>query len=346
MFTLGKKSIGPGLPTLIFAEIGQAHDGSLGTAFSLVDAVADSGCDGVKFQVHFAEDESTVDDTFRVDFSVQDDSRYEYWKRIEFTEGQWGKLIDHSRNRNLLVACSTFSERAISLIGEIGVDAIKISSGELYNQSLLHSTFETELPIFLSTGMSTILECDEVVASIVRHTKKLVIFQCSSQYPTPLESVGLNMLEEFRQRYNLPVGLSDHSGVLYPGIYAVTTHAAVLEVHATFDKSMFGPDVSSSLTFSELEFLSKLRDGVERMESSPVNKDDLAGELSEVRGLFTRSVALRKPLDEGAVLHQADLVGKKPGLGIPWADVGSVVGKRLNKSISHTQLLSWSDLEN
>ena len=147
----GKKIPGWETP-LIIAEIAQAHDGSLSLAHAYIDAIAEAGADAVKFQTHIAEAESTRNDQFRVPMSGQDETRYDYWKRMEFTREQWQQLANHARERDLMFLSSAFSLPALELIVSLGVPALKIASGEVFHESLLSAIRETRLPILLSTG--------------------------------------------------------------------------------------------------------------------------------------------------------------------------------------------------
>ena len=142
-------------PCLIIAEVAQAHDGSLGAAHAYIDAIADAGADAVKFQTHIAEAESTPHEPWRVKFSKQDATRYDYWKRIEFTEEQWLGLKQHADERNLIFLSSPFSIEAVDLLTRIGVRYWKIASGEVSNLPMLEHILKTRLPIILSSGMSS-----------------------------------------------------------------------------------------------------------------------------------------------------------------------------------------------
>src|SRR4029077_7411686 len=122
-FEIDGRAIGPGQPCLIIAEIAQAHDGSLGTAHAYVDAVAHAGADAIKFQTHIAAAESTHSEQFRVRFSPQDATRYDYWKRMEFTEEQWRGLGDHARERGLLFLSTPFSMAAVELLERLDMPA-------------------------------------------------------------------------------------------------------------------------------------------------------------------------------------------------------------------------------
>src|SRR5437588_3184068 len=150
--TVGLRRIGSGAPCLIVAEVAQAHDGSLGTAHAYIDAAAAAAADAVKFQTHIAAAESTPAEPWRVKFSPQDSSRYQYWQRMQFTREQWAGLKDHAVGRGLEFLSSPFSVEAADLLDRIGVPAWKLASGEFNNLPLLERILATRLPVFVSTG--------------------------------------------------------------------------------------------------------------------------------------------------------------------------------------------------
>jgi len=331
--------------TLIIGEVAQSHDGSLGMAHAFIDAIADSGAGAVKFQTHIAASESTPAEPWRVKFSQQDATRYDYWKRMEFTEDQWAGLKKHSEQRGLMFLSSPFSLEAVELLRRVGVGAWKIASGEVTNGPLFERIAESRLPILLSTGMSTIEEIDRAVQMVKSQNLELTVLQCTSMYPTPAEKIGLNMIPIYRQRYDCKVGLSDHSGAIYAGLAAATLGSDVLEVHVALSREMFGPDVPVSLTPSELR---QLVDGVgfiEKALSNPVDKDQVAGDLFPMRQLFTKSIVARSALASGTILKAEHLTLKKPGTGLPPEKLLEIIGRRLARAVSADELLQESFLE-
>ena len=148
--------------SFIIAEIAQAHDGSLGMAHSYIDAVKDSGADAVKFQAHFADKESSKEEKFRVEFSPQDKTRYDYWSRTSFTTEQWKGLIDHAHSIDLKFVCSPFSVYAAKMLIDYDVDLIKIGSGDIENTSLVDHLVDNKSPLLVSTGMSSWKEIDQI----------------------------------------------------------------------------------------------------------------------------------------------------------------------------------------
>ncbi|MFW2390342.1 MAG: N-acetylneuraminate synthase family protein, partial [Polyangiales bacterium] len=199
----------------VIAEVGQSHDGSLGTAHAFVDAIADAGADAVKFQTHIAEAESRPDEPWRVKFSPQDETRFDYWKRMEFTPEQWRGLKEHADERGLLFLSSPFSEEAVDLLTDVGVAAWKIASGQINDLWMLERLAKTGWPVLFSTGMSPLSEIEWALRWAKDKGLPVAAMQCTSAYPSGLDSVGLNVMRDLRERFDVPVGLSDHSGTIY-----------------------------------------------------------------------------------------------------------------------------------
>jgi N-acetylneuraminate synthase len=335
---------GGGSGCIVVGEVAQTHDGSLGLAHAFVDAIASAGADAVKFQTHIASAESTPGEPWRVKFSKQDASRYEYWRRMEFTEPQWRGLKDHAEERGMLFLSSPFSSEAVALLERLDIAAWKVASGEVSNHALLDDMARTKKPLLVSSGMSRLDELDAAVAVIRRAGAPFAILQCTSMYPTPPEKVGVDLLADFRARYDCPVGLSDHSGTIYPGLAAATLGCDILEVHVALTRDMFGPDVPASITTGELR---QLVDGVrfmEKMRTADVDKDRVAGELAPLRALFTKSVVARRDLPSGTVLQLDHLVAKKPGTGIAASRIRELVGRTLRRAVAADALLAEEDL--
>ncbi len=329
---------------LVVAEVAQAHDGSLGMAHSFIDAAAEAGADAVKFQTHIAAAESTPAEPWRVQFSTQDASRYEYWKRMEFSPDQWHELRSHAAERELLFASSPFSLQAVELLDDVDVDFMKVASGEVTNTPLLEAIAQTKRPSVLSSGMSPLSEIDRAV-EVLKAYAPLAILQCTSEYPCPPEKVGLNVIDELRNRYGLPVGLSDHSGTMFPGLAAATMSISVLEVHLTLSRRMFGPDVPASLTTDEFATLVEGVRFIEKAKANPVDKDKVVSEMSTLRSSFMRSPVTTGPLPAGHTLTDADLALKKPGTGLSPDRLGDLVGRTLVRALPEDHLLSYDDLE-
>ena len=329
----------------VVAEVGQAHDGSLGTAHSYIDAAAAAGADAVKFQTHIAAAESTPAEPWRVRFSWQDTTRYDYWRRMEFTEEQWLGLREHAGEAGLQFLSSPFSVEAVDLLGRVGVSAWKIASGEVGNLPLLERVLDDGRPVILSSGMSPIDELDRAVGLVRERGVELTVLQCTSAYPCPPEKVGLNVIPQLRERYGCPTGLSDHSGTIFAGLAAATIGIDMLEVHITFSRAAFGPDVPASVTLEELTTLVEGIRFLEAARDNPVDKDGLAAELAPLRELFTKSLVARQDLEVGAMLAADSLAAKKPGTGLPADRLPEFLGRRLRKPLARDEQLTEEHLE-
>lgn len=333
---------------LLIAEIGQAHEGSLGFAHSYIDAVAKAGVGAVKFQMHYAKEESSFFDEFRVKSAyMQDKTRFDYWKRMEFTPEQWNDLKLHAEAVGLDFICSPFSLYAVEILKEIKLKYWKIASGELENYPMLAQISNLNNKIFLSSGMSTYDELSNCLNFFQIKNRKLsdiTLLQCTSEYPCPPETIGLNVLSEYKERFNLDVGLSDHSGTIYPSLAAVTLGATVIEVHVTFDKNMYGFDAKASLDMNELRLLSNGIKFIQNMMSNPVEKNTVSTKIKDYKKLFGRSIAINSPLKQGDVIKAEHLTYLKPGIGIEPKYSSLIINKIAQRDIEAGYFLKWDDI--
>jgi N,N'-diacetyllegionaminate synthase len=343
-FRIGTHDIGNAGRCFVVGEIAQAHDGSLGMAHAYIDAIAAAGADAVKFQTHIAEAESSPAEPWRVRFSPQDASRFDYWKRMEFREDQWLGLKEHADRKGLVFLSSPFSDVAVDLLERVGMPAWKIASGEINNQLLLERVAATGKPVLLSSGMSGFAEIERVTRWLQTQSVPVAVMQCSSSYPTPPEKVGLNLLGEYRSRFSCPVGLSDHSGTIFAGLAAATLGADLLEIHVTMSREMFGPDVIASVTTSELAQMVQGIRFIERAHAAPLDKDAVAPEYEGLRQIFTKSLHVVRDLPAGSRLQREHLIAKKPGNGIAADKVDTIVGRTLLNDVKKGAMLKLEDL--
>lgn len=330
----------------VIAEISQNHDGSLGQAHAFIDAVATTGADAIKFQTHIAAEESTLSEPFRVKFSYEDDTRYAYWERMEFTEEQWIGLYKHATEVGLDFLSSAFSVKAFELLDKIGIPAWKLGSGEVFNEVLMKRMIATGKPMLISSGMSTYGDIDAQVRMIRENGNDCAVFQCTTAYPCPPEKAGLNVVKELiRKHPDCVIGMSDHSGTIFPSLAAVALGAGMVEVHVTMSPYMFGPDISSSVTIEELK---QMVDGIRMtstMLSNDIDKDILTEELKRNKQIFSKSVYVKKDLRAGAVLTEDDIACKKPAEGIMTGEYEQVIGKVLLTDMKKDTPLHWEDLK-
>lgn len=330
---------------MIIAEIGQAHEGSLGIAHSYIDALSTTGVDAIKFQTHIAEAESSNEEPFRVNFSYEDKSRFDYWKRMEFTYEQWKGLKEHCDEVGIEFLSSPFSNEAVDLLEKVGVRRYKIGSGEVNNFLLLDKIAKTGKPVILSSGMSSLNELDDTVAFLKAKNIDLTILQCTTSYPTEANEWGLNVIKQLKDRFGVKVGFSDHSGDIYACLSAAALGAEIFEFHAVFDKRMFGPDSKSSLTINQIK---QLVEGIYQIDialKNPIDKTDNST-FRDLKSIFEKSLAVNKDLPTGHKITFEDLEAKKPkGHGANARYYDKFIGKILVNNLEKGQFINDKDID-
>lgn len=329
----------------IIAEVAQNHDGSLGLAHSFIDAVARTGADAVKFQTHIAIEESSSEEAFRVHFSYQDATRYDYWRRMEFTPEQWAGLKKHAEEKGLIFLSSPFSHSAVELLERLGIVAWKVGSGEMWSLSMLERMSRTGKPIYISTGLATWTDIDDTVRRLKTWNANFTLMQCTTRYPSPVEEIGLNILTELHARYACPVGLSDHSGTIFPSIAATVLGASAIEVHVTFSREIFGPDVVASVTIDELSELVRGVRAVTKMLSNPVDKTVSSSGNDQLRRMFGKGAMAKRDFIVGERPSLADIEYRKPAIGISEVDFHHYTDKRLLRAVKRGEFIKHEDYE-
>lgn len=327
--------------TTIIAEVGSVHDGSFGNALKLIDMAAECGADAVKFQTHIASAETLRNAPMPPYFKGE--PRFEYFNRTGFQLEQWKALKAHADKSGLEFLSSPFSAEAVDLLEEIGIGRYKIPSGEVTNLPMLDRIGQTGKPVLLSSGMSSWAEMDAAVATLLCHHDKLCVMQCTSAYPCPNEAVGLNVLAEMRQRWNLPVGYSDHTLDNHAIFAAVALGASVVEKHMTFSRRMYGSDAPHSAEPDQFIELVKGVRAIDTMLAHPLDKSDVTP-FQSMKQIFQKSVVSLCDIPSGTVIEPAMVGIKKPGDGIPAAKLGDVVGSRTNKMIPADCVLMPGDI--
>ncbi len=326
--------------TYIIAEIGSVHDGSFGNALKLIEAASRCGADAVKFQTHIPEAETLRDAPSPGYFSAE--PRFEYFRRTGFSIDQWQELSVHCEKQGVGFLSSPFSLEAVDLLERVDVAAYKIPSGEVTNLPLLDCVAATGKPVYLSSGMSDWKELDTAVATL-RKGGPITVLQCTSAYPCPDERVGLNVLAEMARRWNLPVGLSDHTNGIAAGIAAAALGASVIEKHFTFSRLMYGSDAANATEPEDFRLFCASVKGVAAMLANPVDKDDLTA-YREMKRVFEKSIVTARPVRAGCTLAREDLAFKKPGDGISASRWRELVGRAVTKDMPADYKLSVNDL--
>lgn len=325
----------------IIAEIGMNHEGSLGQAKMLVKAAKESGADAAKFQMHISEEETLRCAPAPAYFTGE--SRYDYFERTAFSMEGWRELKKYCEEQNIEFIVSPFSIEAVRRLMEIGVDAIKIPSGEVTNIPYLKYIAQQSVPIILSSGMNTWEEIEEAY-DILSANCEVSILQCTSEYPCKPENLGLNIITELKQKYpHAVIGFSDHSDNIWSSVVAVCTGAQVIERHFTLSKLMYGPDAYMSLEPQELAELRTAVDYAIIAMNSQVNKDDIE-KYETMRITFQKSIVANEDIMKGTVIQEEMLAYKKPGSGIPAKRYLEIIGKVAKNDIMKNTLIEDGDI--
>ncbi len=325
----------------IIAEIGSVHDGSFGNALKLIELCSEIGVDTVKFQTHISEAETIKDAPSPSYFKGE--PRFDYFNRTSFSKEQWKELkcLAHSKGLNFM--SSPFSIEAVELLEEIGVDIYKIASGEVTNLPMLEKIAEIQKPIILSSGMSTWEELDNAVNTLKKGPGDLSIMQCSSAYPCPPEHVGLNILTEMKERYNIPVGFSDHTNGIAACLASVSLGSKSVEKHLTFSKKMYGSDAANATEPDEFAHMIKCIREIETMLNHPVNKNDVSN-YTDMKNIFEKSIVVSQFIAKGQVIESQHLGIKKPGTGIAPENLNKIIGCEALKDLKPDHILDWNDV--
>jgi N,N'-diacetyllegionaminate synthase len=331
--------------TYIVAEIGNTHEGSVGLAKMFAAAAADCGVDAVKFQTHIFHEESLESAPNPPYFKGE--SRKNYFERTSFTRNQWVELKEFCEKKLKIDFFSTpFSIAAIELLESIGVHTFKIPSGDVNNTPFLERIARTKKKVVLSTGMSSWDDIDSAVEILQSNNcGELIILQCTSAYPCPPELSGLNIIEELSSRYkNIKIGYSDHTNGHTIPLAAVIKGACFIEKHFTLSKKMYGSDALNATEPEEFKELVMAIRVLEDAILNPVDKDQVAESLHNMKDTFEKSIVLSRPLNKGHKLRFDDLAFKKPGDGIKANLYKKVIGCKITESANKDFKLSWKDL--
>ena len=308
--------VGEGQPCYVIAEAGVNHNGDPDLARRLIDIAADAGADAVKFQKRTPADILTAEALQRP-YTVPTSlgATYgEHRERLELSAEVYETLIAHARTRGITLLASGWDVRSIDFLEELGMPAYKIASADCSNLPLIEYIAKLGKPVLLSTGMSELSEVDEAVATIRRHNDQLVLFQCTSTYPTDNDQLNLRVILTYKARYGCVVGYSGHERGLAPTEAAVAIGANVIERHFTIDRTMIGPDHAASLEPMGLQRLVRNIRNIEKALGSP-EKRIMDGERA-VRDRLAKSVVAREDIAAGTKITADMLTVKGPGTGL------------------------------
>jgi N-acetylneuraminate synthase len=340
---IAHREISPSQPPLVIAEIGINHGGSLDVAKAMVSAAHRAGCEMVKHQTHFVDDEMT-DEAKGIFPPNADVSIWEVMARCALSKDDEIALKKHAEDLGLIYISTPFSRAAADFLNDIGVSGFKIGSGEANHVPLIRHIASFGKPVILSTGMQTIDSLRPSVQALDDAGIEYALLECTNLYPSPPEIVSLQGITELRNAFpRAVIGFSDHSIGPEMALSAVALGACILERHFTDTRYRKGPDIICSMDPAELRFLIDRSREIQIALNNP--KVRTAPEEDVYR--FARgSVVADKDLPAGHVVSAADIWARRPGSGeISVQHFDRLIGSRLTRAVKRNQQLLWSDLD-
>jgi N,N'-diacetyllegionaminate synthase len=344
---IGERIIGRGRDTLIIAEAGVNHNGDLQKAFELIELASQCGVDCVKFQTFKAEEIVTLKAPkahYQLEVTDKKESQYEMLKKLELSFDQFRQIQAKCQDVGLLFLSTPYNFNDVDDLETLGVEAYKIASAQLVEHPFLEYVAKKGKPVILSTGMATVVEVGEAV-NVLRGAgnDQVVILQCTTNYPSATEDANLHAMLAMEEAFNILVGYSDHTENSYAILASVALGAVVVEKHFTKDRSLSGPDHSSSIEPSEL---AELVEGI-RNVSKALGSRGKAPTLAECKNIsaMRRSIVALDTLEVGTLIERKHLAFKRPATGLPPNRLNEVLGKKVSAVIHADTPINEENIE-
>ncbi len=329
--------------TFIIAEAGVNHNGNLSLAKQLVDIAKDAEADAVKFQTFKAKtlaSTSAKKATYQKETTNSSESQFEMLKNLELSQDMHLELIQHCKNKDILFLSSPFDCDSVDYLEHINMPIFKIPSGEITHVPYLRKIGALNKPTILSTGMCTLEDINVGVTTLLNaglNKAKLSLLHCTTEYPCPFKDVNLNAMKTIRDKFDLPVGYSDHTPGITITIAAVALGATIIEKHFTLDKTLPGPDHKASLDPQELNDLVK---GIRQIEKAMGNGEKKPSP-SEIKNIAVarKSIVAKRKIIKGETFSNENLMCKRPGNGINPQKWDTIIGNQATKDYDEGALI-------
>ena len=344
---IGNKKIGDGHPVFIISEAGVNHNGDIEMAKKLIDESIKAGADAVKFQSFKAEKLNTKNAPkaqYHIETTGSEGSWFDLLKSQELTREMHYQLSDYCEEKGIIFLSTPYDEDSADILEELNVPVYKIASTDLTNIPLLKHIAKKNKPIILSTAMSSYSEIEEAITAIKMHNNdKIIVLQCTGNYPAKIKDANLSVMNEIRKRFNVLVGYSDHTPTNILSIAATALGSCLHEKHFTLNKSLPGPDHRASIEPHELK---SLVDSIRLTEEciGDFNKKPTKSELSNINKL-RKSVVAATDIPVGTIINSEMITVKRPGTGIHPRHATDFIGKTSKINISEDQLLNFDMIE-
>ena len=340
---IGNRKIGKNEPTFIIAEAGINYNNNLKLAYKMIDIASKAGVDAIKFQT-WITDKMQLKNSKKPNYqkNIKTKTYYELIKSLEPSFKQQRKIFNYCKKLKIQFLSTPYDEESVDFLDEMGISAFKISASDLTNHILLKYIASKNKTLILSSGLATSNEVDETINFLKKlyMRNKIILLQTTSSYPTNYSEVNLRVISSYKKRYNILVGLSDHTKNEIASLGAVSLGACVLEKHFTLDKSLPGPDQSSSLEPLELK---KWVESVRILEKELGMPKKMVTK-SEKQNISMKKMIMIKPGLKGSVIRKENILAMRTdGKGILPLDknLKKIIGKKLKKDIYENTNFSW-----
>ena len=331
--------------TIIIAEAGVNHNGSLELAKKLVDIAADAGADFVKFQT-FKADKLVSKDAKKADYQQQnmndgDDTQYSMLKKLELSEAMHHELISYCQTKGIKFLSTAFDVDGIDFLDSLKLELFKIPSGEITNKPYLERIASKGKPVVLSTGMADMNEIKDALEVLISggiKKENVIVLHCSTEYPTPMNDVNLKAMLTIQKELGVKVGYSDHTLGIEVPVAAVALGATVIEKHITLDKSLPGPDHKASLEPDELKAMIKAIRNIELAMSGNGKKEPTSEELKN-KDVVRKSIVAARDIEQGELFSAENLTVKRPGTGINPMRWDEAIGQKAKRAYSKDEII-------
>lgn len=340
---IANKTIGENKPSFIIAEAGVNHNNNLSLALKMVDVAVKAKADAIKFQT-FQADEIQLKNSKKPRYqnTQKGKSYYNLIKELEPSLEDQIKIFEYCKKKKILFISTPYDKKSLDFLDKLGVMIFKISSSDLTNHIFLEQVISKRKPVFLSTGLSNMRLVKQSVQLFEKRKMKtkLILLQATSDYPANENDVNLRVIEEYKKKFNVLVGYSDHTMSGLPAYGAVVLGAKVFEKHFTIDRSLLGPDQTSSLEPKELEEWIK---NIRLMEKSlGSNKKEITN--SEKKNITMRKVLIIKSIVKNSKINNTHLLamrGNEKGILPTLENIHKILGKKINHNVKYPTQFSW-----
>lgn len=339
---IGNVYVGKGEPAYFIAEIGNNHNGDFYLAKRTIEEAVKAGANAVKFQKRF------ISETFAKELREKPQTKDqiygktygEYREALELDKEEFTKLKQYAEGLGVTFFATPFDHKSADFLEEVGQDVYKIASFDVTNLPLLEHVAKKGKPVILSTGMSSIEEIDEAVATILKHNKQLMVLHCVSIYPSAEDKLNLCTIPFFASRYApLPVGYSGHEQDYIPTLAAISLGAKVVERHITLDKAMPGPD-HATVSIEPDEFKAMVA-GTRRIEKAlGVVRSEVLPDEMKTREKHSKSIVSTVAIPAGTVIAAHMVMCKSPGYGLKPNMLGKIIGKKVTIDVREDSVLT------